>query len=856
MIRPGLSLRRGLLSAAAICAIAAGSTAAFAQGTPNKDRLLVEANELVYDKDKDTVSAVGNAQLYYKGRSLEADKVIYNRKSKRVFAEGNARLTDSNGTKYFGDRFELTDDFKNGFIDSLRSESPDKQRFSAARGERTGGETSVFDRGTYTACEPCKDDPTKPPLWQVRAARIIHKADEKTVYYEQATLEFWGLPVAYMPFFSSPDPTVSRKSGFLAPTIVSKKSLGYGVSVPYYWAIAPNMDLTITPTFLTRQGVLGQAHWRHRLDTGIYSIRAAGIFQRDKDAFLPGPLGAGDKTFRGSLESAGRFYLNDKWTWGWNVAGATDKFFFNNYRVRTETLANSYYKESVSTVFLTGQGERSWFDMRGYYFRPLLPQDWQKQQAMVHPILDYDRRFSNPYLGGEFQLTANLTSMTRDAANFSGLPDATTVGAYASPALFSGSVTDKKGTTSYYGIGEGCIQYIPGRCLLRGIGGTYTRASVALSWRRSIIDPIGQVWTPFASMRGDMAFIGLNHNRYETNATDLTVYGNDKQRFFLNGDADFAMRLMPAVGLEYRYPFIARYAGVTHQIEPIAQIIARPNETQIGRMPNEDAHSLVFDDTVLFSRNKFSGFDRLEGGVRANVCIQYSATTDTGGHASLLFGQSYHLAGRNSFAQTDMINTGLNSGLETDTSDYISRVSVSPNSMFSVTARGRFDEKSFALKRMEVGARMDFGAVAVYGAYARLAAQPLLGFNLRREGLTAQATVKLPRNWYVQGGVSFDMDRYISDREYSRAYPLLYPTYKNTPFRVANMNLGIGYRDECTDFSVNWTRAVSDTVLDGTTKTGSTFWFKLELKHLGQAQYKATTGTLDMNGTNGSGLSE
>ena len=168
-------LRNHLLAAVATSAIAVAclATNVSAQTPPKpKDKLLVEASELVYNRDKDTVSAVGNAQLYYQGRTLEADRVTYNRKTKQVFAEGNARIVEANGTKYYGDRFELTDDFKNGFIDSLRSETPDKQRFSAARAERNNGETAVFERGTYTACEPCKDDPSKPPLWQVRGAVV------------------------------------------------------------------------------------------------------------------------------------------------------------------------------------------------------------------------------------------------------------------------------------------------------------------------------------------------------------------------------------------------------------------------------------------------------------------------------------------------------------------------------------------------------------------------------------------------------------------------------------------------------------------------------------------------------------
>jgi len=818
-------------------------TAALAQA--KKDKLLVEANELIYDREKDTVSAVGNAQLYYQGRTLEADRVTYDRKSKRVHAEGNARITEANGTKYYGDRFELTDDFKDGFIDSLRSEAPDKQRFSAARGERTDGETTVFDRGTYTSCEPCKENPSRPPLWQVRAARIIHKTSEQTIYYEQATLEFYGVPVAYMPMAWGPDPTVTRKSGFMTPTIVSKKAIGYGASIPYFWAIAPNMDLTLTPTFLSKQGVLMQADWRHRLENGIYTIRAAGIFQKDPSEFLPTPIGPGDRNFRGSIETTGQFFLNEQWRFGWNLAASTDKFFYNNYRVRTDTLSNIMVRESVSTAYLQGKGERSWFDLRGYYFRVLSPYDWQRQQPIVHPVLDYDRRFHNPWLGGEIQLTANLTSLSREAANFTGLPTATTIGPYGSPYLFTGyTAKHKNGKVYAYNYGEGCQTYRPGYCLLRGIGGDYTRGSIALSWRRSFIDPVGQVWTPFAGVRGDAAFLGLNNSNYVYNTALDTAYGNDKQRYFLSDNTDFSARFMPTIGLDYRYPFIARAAGVTHQVEPIAQLVVRPNETKIGFMPNEDAQSLVFDDTLLFSPNKFSGFDRVEGGTRANIGVQYTATTDTGAYANVLFGQSYQVGGRNSFAKGDMVNTGLDSGLETRQSDYVGRVSLVPNSMFNVTARGRFDEKNFSLRRMEVSSNVNVGAFTLGVNYARLAAQPQIGYNFRREGMSTNLTVRLPRNWYVTSSINFDMDRHLFDRAYHEAYPTQYPTYNKSPFRIASTVLGVGYRDECTDFSAMWVRSVSDTVLDGTGKSGSLFMMRLELKHLGQTQYRTTTGTL------------
>jgi LPS-assembly protein len=272
-------------------------------GSKPGERMVVDARELVYDKDNNTVSAVGDVQILYQGRTIEADRVVYDRQSKRVVATGNARITESNGTVITGDRFNLTDDFRDGFIDSLRVVNTDKTRFSAPRAERTDGEVFVFDKGIYTACEPCVDQPERPPFWQVRAARIIHKKSEQMIYYEDARLEFAGVPIAYIPFMSGPDATVKRKTGFLSPKFLNTTALGYGFSLPYFINLAPNYDLTLTPTYLTRQGFLGQAEWRHRFSNGSYNIRVAGIFQQEKDAFLKSPLGAGDDKFRGSIET-------------------------------------------------------------------------------------------------------------------------------------------------------------------------------------------------------------------------------------------------------------------------------------------------------------------------------------------------------------------------------------------------------------------------------------------------------------------------------------------------------------------------------------------------------------------------
>src|ERR1700678_257137 len=211
---------------------------------PNDGQMLVQATEVDYDYNNSRVSAVGNVQLFYNGTSVEADKVIYDQKTKRLHAEGNIRMTDADGKITYANIMDLSDDYRDGFVDSLRVDTADNTRMAATRADRSTGNYTVFQNGVYTACAPCKDDPKKAPLWQVKGARIIHDQKEKMLYFENAQLEFFGVPMAYMPYFSAPDPTVKRKTGFLMPSFTDVSTYGYAVEVPFFWDIAPDYDAT------------------------------------------------------------------------------------------------------------------------------------------------------------------------------------------------------------------------------------------------------------------------------------------------------------------------------------------------------------------------------------------------------------------------------------------------------------------------------------------------------------------------------------------------------------------------------------------------------------------------------------
>ncbi len=374
--------------------------------------MLVQAVEVDYDYNNSRVSAVGNVQMFYNGTSVEADKVIYDQKTKRLHAEGNIRMTDADGKVTYANIMDLSDDYRDGFVDSLRVDTADATRMAATRADRSSGNYTVFENGVYTACAPCKDDPKKPPLWQVKGARIIHDQTDKMLYFENAQLEFFGVPMAYLPYFSTPDPTVKRKTGFLMPGLTSVSTYGYGVETPFYWAIAPDYDATFNPRFTTRQGVLFQGEFRQRLLNGSYQIRAYGIDQLDPGAFAGQP---GDRQFRGGVETKGQFALNDKWVWGWDGVLLSDYYFMSDYRLaQYRDPLNSFLSlptEAISQLYLTGVGNRSYFDARTIYY--LSFSGFQQQVPVIHPVVDYSNVLNSPIFGGEFSYKTNFTSLTR-----------------------------------------------------------------------------------------------------------------------------------------------------------------------------------------------------------------------------------------------------------------------------------------------------------------------------------------------------------------------------------------------------------------------------------------------------------
>jgi LPS-assembly protein len=764
--------------------LTAVTTSNLGQATPAGEQMLVESDELVYDYDNNTVAAVGNVRIYYAGYALEAEKVTYLKLSGRLIATGHVKFTAPDGAVYYSEQFDITDNFADGFADSLRVETVDRTYFAAARAEREGGGKTTFHKGVYTACEPCRENPKKPPLWQVKAAKIIVDNNEKMVYFEDASFEFLGIPIAWVPYFSTADPSVKRKSGLLTPTIGYSETLGTMLRAPVFWAMAPNYDMTFTPTAMTRQGLLAEFEWRHRMQNGQYSLKMAGIHQEDPEAFLSGSSGSyAQRDWRGGIRTTGKFDYNKQWSYGWDVTAQSDRTFTRNYGVLNEDR-----QFATSSVHLTGMSERNYFDTRGYYFQALTDdlanKRYDQGRQPVVGVTDHSYTFDGPVLGGELTVTSNSTKLYRDDED-------------------PFSMTDDGGI---YG-----AELIDGVQYYRGLGGMYARASTEAEWQRQFIGPMGQVITPFASIRADAFALDLDTPSL-ADSVDVT------------GD-DYAFRAIPAVGFDWSLPVMATTPNSAHVFEPIVQVIARPDSSYSGNLPNEDSQSLVFDDATLFERDKYSGFDMVETGVRANVGLRYRGTFANGASVDGLLGQSFHLAGDNPFASDDVAHAGLASGLETDRSDYVGRLTVDSGLGPRLDFRGRFDEDDFEVQRGEIQASNSVGSLTTSASYLYLREFPNdPDASTPISVVRGAASLNFNENWRLFGSMAYDVKNGL----------------------IASDSIGLAFdHDSCGTFSIAYseTRDDYDDVV-----ASRQINFRLQLRTLGEVQHRTDiTGLVSQN---------
>jgi len=723
------------------------------------DIIYLEADELINDEAANVITAVGEVEGRYQDRTLRADKVVYTLDTGVVIASGNVVLIDANGSTQYANKLELSNELEAGTAADFTARQAGGGIMAAAFATRTEeGEIELYN-AYYTACEPCiEEGRTKKPSWRIKARKVRQDKDTRTVRYNDAVLEFLGVPLFWTPYLAHPDPSADRASGFLTPFGGISSTKGLTARIPYYWAIDDYTEATITPHIFQRVNPLVQYQFARKFNTGVFDVEGsftyASFFDRNGDTFdaadfvdpSQAPLG---RKLRSHIYAKGLFVPNETWTYGFGVQLSTDDNYLNRYdqdeRPERFGLYDSESRRNISQAFLVGQDDSFRFSTSAFGFQDLRtsfrelnnglinifePTLGDSELPIIAPKIEIEKYWTDPALGGRLKAFGDFTALTRD------------------------------------------------------IGTNYLRGTAGAEYNKTFIAPGGVEVKPFANARYDYFDIApedANENFFE--------------------DVNFG-RTVGQVGVDIRYPFIKSSGGVDWIIEPRAQITQSFGD---GKLENflsfndaqttsistfQDGVNVDFDQALFWQSNKSTGFDFWQEGLRADIGASFIA--DAGkSRAHLFVGQSY-VDDRN-------VDFALGSGLAGDKSDIVGLFELDIANKFSWTTRLRYDDDNDAFRRIDTGFTYRNKRLSTRWRYFRLdtATRALQDDPLAPpEAISGNVRLKLNDKWSVRYRANRDLDRDITRRQ----------------------ALGLVFQDDCTEVEFLYTKNNfdSDVIRDNT----------------------------------------
>ncbi|HHL43301.1 MAG TPA: LPS-assembly protein LptD, partial [Hellea balneolensis] len=619
------------------------------------DIIYLEADELENDQINGILTASGQVEGRYQDRTLRADKVIYSTKSGRVIAVGNVVLVNADGSSQYADKLELSDELEAGTAANFTARFPQGGQLSSAFAARTTDEGIELYNAYYTACEACKvDGKTKKPTWRLKARKVTQNKDTKSIQYRDAVFEFKGIPFFYTPYLAHPDPSLDRASGWLIPFGGLSGSKGVNFRTPYYFALSPYSELTLTPRVYSKVNPVLQANYRKKFYSGEInlegSVTYASFFDNhgdtftDQDVFANPEESLKGKKWRSHLFSNGQFNLSDQWKWGFELNYATDDNYIDRYDFRENRPKFGLYQADtrrlMEQLYVVGQGENFRFSTSAFanvslrssvrrhpndYNLILVGRENDSTLPVVAPKIELTKYFDDGIVGGRFKVFGDATFLTRE------------------------------------------------------IGTDYIRASGGLDWRKNIITPMGIEVKPFAMTRFD-------HFKLEPEG---------EKAFDFN-------RTIGQVGVDMRWPFLRAGETVDWIIEPRVQITQSFGDGKLANFQfnngttalnlQQDGLDIDFDHALLWNANKSTGYDIWQEGFRADVGASLIANWGRANRAMLFLGQSYYDGNDNIFA--------LASGLSEDKSDLVGVFELGIG-RFRSTTRVRYDEDDSKFRRLD-----------------------------------------------------------------------------------------------------------------------------------------------------------
>ena len=347
----------------------------------NSDDIYFSANEIQNDNETNIITAIGDVYVIRSDGTIKADKIVYNQELDVITATGNVVIVDSSDNVIYADELILRDQMSQGTLKQLKVLLRDESQVWASKVKTLDNNDKVMYDASYSPCDcQMEGKNKKEPLWKITASKIRQDTEGQNVYYRNAFLKVKNVPVFYTPFLSHADPSVKRRSGLTMPTYGSSNFMDTYVKAGYFWAIDDHSDLTVSPYFTTKHGVIPEAVYNMYTQKGDMSLQGSIANDKDKDKK------------RGHIFAKGRYEINDKW-----LAHLDAKYVSDSIYLRDISLPEKTDAWLTSNMRVEYFNNRDYANIEANYFRTIsynLRKSAAREKfngSYVLPYIDYEK---------------------------------------------------------------------------------------------------------------------------------------------------------------------------------------------------------------------------------------------------------------------------------------------------------------------------------------------------------------------------------------------------------------------------------------------------------------------------------
>ena len=343
--------------------------ALLASGLHAQEHALILADEIMFHRAEQSFSASGNVRVHYAGNVLQTDALDY--RNGVVTVSGPLSFSGKHGTVGVAEYAQLDRNFRGGVLRGVQMLVADRVRFAGEHlGTNEAGRTQIRN-AIVTTCNVCRPD--QPPVWHFRSRRVIHDPDERQLYLEDVDFYVGNARLVSLPYVTMPDPTVSRRSGFLFPELGYSSGRGLWTRIPYFQTLGDHADLTLTPGFTTKGNLSLELEHRQVFRNGRIVTQAELL--RDKKH---------TKKLRGHYRISGDWDLGDGYEFWVSGEDVTDSDFLADFGLPTNDAIES-------TALLTRRSGPSWFSFGTRHINRT------KDRSGTIPFLIHDARFRTSF---------------------------------------------------------------------------------------------------------------------------------------------------------------------------------------------------------------------------------------------------------------------------------------------------------------------------------------------------------------------------------------------------------------------------------------------------------------------------